>query len=298
MTNYVSQTRLQTRAEINRSDILLLIARVGIAADFFLFGLNKFVKPATVAGLLEKHHLPGFLVYPTFCLQMGSAILLVLGIQTRLAAGMLAWFCIVASSIFWSDNLANLSRDYATAGGCIMLIAYGAGALALDEKFSKKRDLVIQLFSPLLSDDWLFQRAMVFARVLIAFPFLADVVKKLLHMEPERALLAAHGIPAGGMYLVMLLELVLGIALVVGYKTRYAAVGLLLWCVVLGLAVHYPGYQLVSDTKTFRELVVINFNNRGAPSFFKDITTGAALLVLIVYGPGKVSLDDWLPKRT
>jgi putative oxidoreductase len=292
MTDHAYPSRVQRRTGIDVTDILLLIARLGIAADFFLFGLNKFVKPSAVAGLLERHHLPGFMVYPTFCLQIGSAVLLALGYQTRLAAGMLAWFCLVASSIFWSDNLANLSRDYATAGGCIMLVAYGAGGLALDARFSGRRDLVVKVCATLLSNDWLFQRVMVLARVLIAFPFLGDVVKKLLHLEAEAVLLAAHGIPVAGMYAVMLLELLLGLAVVAGYRTRFAALGLIAWCAVLGLAVHYPGYQLVSDTLSFGELVWINFNNLGAPTFFKDITTGAALLVLFVFGPGKLSLDE------
>src|SRR5882672_935989 len=91
----------------------LLAGRICFASDFLLFGSRKLANPSIIYNLIETHHLPGGLVYPTIVQQLGCGLLVLLGYQTRLAAAVLAWFCIVAPSIFWLDNLENLSRDYA-----------------------------------------------------------------------------------------------------------------------------------------------------------------------------------------
>src|SRR5262245_66180137 len=89
----------------------------------------------------------------------------------------------------------------------------------------------------------------------------------------------------------MLVELVFGLAVLVGYRTRLAAAVLLVWAVVLGFVIHYPGYDFSLATKTFGEMVAANFYNRGAATFFKDITTIGALLVLMVTGPGAIAYE-------
>ena len=55
--------------------------------------------------------------------------------------------------------------------------------------------------------------------------------------------------------------------------------------------IHYPGYDFSLATRTFGEMVAANFYNRGAATFFKDITTIGALLVLMVTGPGAIAYE-------
>src|SRR6185295_15682547 len=104
---------VDTRVDVTA--YVLLFGRICFAADFMLFGARKFANPSIIYKLLEAHHLPGGLVYPTMALQFGCGLLVLLGLQTRLAAAALGWFCIVAPSIFWLDTLEHLSRDYAAA---------------------------------------------------------------------------------------------------------------------------------------------------------------------------------------
>jgi putative oxidoreductase len=271
--------------------LTLLVGRICFASDFLLFGSRKFANPSIIYNLIEAHHLPGELVYPTILLQLGCGLLVLLGYQTRLAAAVLAWFCIVAPSIFWLDNLENLSRDYATAGGLMLLCLFGPGSLALDARARKIPDLVASIVPAVVKNAALIKRVAVAARGLIAFPFLADVVKKIIHMGPQRALLEKYGIPGDAIYLVMLLELVCGLAVLVGYRTRLAALMLLTWTVVLGFVIHNPGYEFSTGGKALGDVVATNFYNREAASFFKDITTVGALLMLMVYGPGAISRD-------
>ena len=223
MSNYAYPTQTAaTGVSVDFGAVALLLGRICFASDFLLFGSRKFANPSIIYNLIEAHHLPGQLVYPTIVLQLGCGLLVLLGFQTRLAAAALAWFCIVAPSIFWLDNLENLSRDYA-AGGGLLLCLFGPGPISLDARFRNVRDLVASQLPALVNNTVLINRLMLAARALIAFPFLADVVKKVVHFGPQRALLEKYGIPGDAIYLVMLVELVFGLAVLVGYRTRLAA---------------------------------------------------------------------------
>jgi putative oxidoreductase len=269
---------------IDVASIALLLARVFLVCDFALYGSQKFNNPQIIYKLLEAHHLPGVLVYPTFCLQLGGSLLLLLGLQTRLPALGLGIFCIIAPSVFWIDNLENLSRDYAAAGGFVLLFLFGPGRLSLDAAFERvgMRDIVVTTFPRFFANETLVARAIVLARALIAFPFLADVAKKLLHMGPENALFEAHHVPGAVLYLVMLIELVGGLAVLFGYRTKAAAAMLLAWSLFLALVLHWPPF---ADTLA----ATYKIAGRGPfVSFMKDVTTWAALLILLAW-PGKSS---------
>jgi putative oxidoreductase len=292
MSNHAYPYQLAERAtEVDAGALALLVARLCFASDFLLFGSRKFANPSIIYNLIETHHLPGELVYPTIVLQLGCGLLVLLGLQTRLAAAALAWFCIVAPSIFWLDNLENLSRDYAAAGGLMLLCLFGPGPLSLDARLRNMRDLAATTVPAIVDNALLINRVMLAARALIAFPFLADVVKKLIYFGPQRALMEKSGIPGDAIYLVLLIELVCGAAVLIGYRTRLAAAGLLAWAAVLGFVIHYPGYEFSHASKSLGEVWTANFYNRGAATFFKDITTIGALLMLLVHGPGALSRD-------
>lgn len=117
--------------------LALLLGRICFASDFLLFGARKFSDPSQIANLSIAHGYPGFLVYPAMTLQLLGGTCILLGLQTRIFAAIFAWFCIVAPSMFWLDNLENLTRDYAAAGGFMLLLLFGPGALALDAKSSR-----------------------------------------------------------------------------------------------------------------------------------------------------------------
>jgi putative oxidoreductase len=268
---------------------LLLVGRICFAADFLLFGARKFANPSIIYTLLEAHHLPGALVYPTIVLQLGCGLLVLLGLQTRLAAVALGWFCIVAPSIFWLDSLEHLSRDYAAAGGFMLLVLFGPGAISLDSRFGI-RDVVVSALPRVFASRILIDRVMLMARLLIAFPFVADVVKKIVFFGPQHAMFMAAGLPGDAIYLVMLVELVCGLALAVGWGVRPAAIVLLAWSVVLGVTIHNPGYDFAIFDSDFAAVMTRNFLDRGAATFFKDVTTVGALCVLIAYAPRRHEL--------
>jgi putative oxidoreductase len=270
-------------ASVDTADLGLLLGRICFAADFLLFGARKFSDPSIIYKLIVAHHLPGELVYPAMFLQLVGGACILLGLQTRFWAAAFAWFCIVAPSIFWLDNLENLTRDYAAAGGFLLLLLFGPGRFSLDARLQGIPDPVVRYIPAITGNAVLIERTVLIARALIALPFLADVVKKLVHFAPEQALLAGKGVPGGAIVVIMLIELVFGLALLFGWRTRIAAAVLIALAIFNGFVLRNPHYVFAVFNDHFHELMLANFKNRAAATFFKDITTIGALLILAAY---------------
>lgn len=125
--------------------VLLLIARVLVAAMFLSSGYTALsdIDGATAyfAGLGLP--LPQIVTIATGVFEIGAGVLLVVGFQTRLAAIALALFSIVATILGHYGQGANdpvmalmhtqmLLKDFAVAGGLIVLALHGAGRLSVD----------------------------------------------------------------------------------------------------------------------------------------------------------------------
>src|SRR5262249_39453691 len=225
------------------------------------------------------------LVYPAMVLQLVGGTCILLGLQTRFWSAAFVWFCIVAPSIFWLDNPENLTRDYAAAGGFLFLLLFGPGRLSLDAALRSTLDPVVRYIPAITGNVVLIERMMMIGRSLIALPFLADVVKKLVHFGSERALLESKGIPGDTIAVIMVIEIVFGLAILVGWHTRIAVAMLVALAIFNGFILHFPDYTFAVFNDRFNELMLANFKNRGAATFFKDITTIGALMILAVHAP-------------
>ena len=275
--------------------LVLIVARFCLASEFMTYGVRKFLHPDNISSLISAHHLPGDLVWLVIPWQVCFGWATFLGFQTRLASVALFGFCIIAPSIFWIDNLENLTRDYATAGGFIFLFVFGPGCYSIDAKFGRNgRDLVSNWFASIWTNAMLIDRLIVFGRALMALPFLADAVKKILHPATEQAILQSGAIPGSLLYVIVVAELVLGLMLLVGYRSKIVATVLILWSAVLGFDIHSPAPFLGLHTDGLSTNLYNLFNKNGGTlsSFYKDLEVIGALLMLIVYGPGRISMDE------
>ena len=119
-------------------------------------------------------------------------------------------------------------------------------------------------------------------RVVTGVTFLAHGLQKLLMfgLDGTAGFLASVGIPAAGLLapLLIALEVVGGLALILGLFTRYAGAALALNMLVALLTVHISNGFFV-DAGGF-ELVLL---------------LGAASLALALLGPGAYALDALLP---
>lgn len=115
-----------------------LIARILIGGFFLLAGLGKLGDVAGFTGHLTSGGLPAFLAWPAILFEIAVGLAVVVGFQARLAALAGAIFCVVAA-LLYHNNLADqmqmvmFFKNFAIAGGFLMIFANGAGALAVDK---------------------------------------------------------------------------------------------------------------------------------------------------------------------
>lgn len=117
---------------------LSLLARILLAALFVLAGYGKITTIAATQGYMESKGIPGILVYPTILLELGGGIMIILGFKTRIVAALLAGFCMVSAVVFHSDlgdqgQFVLFMKNLGLAGGFLLLLQHGAGAVAIDK---------------------------------------------------------------------------------------------------------------------------------------------------------------------
>ena len=124
---------------VNMIKIFDLTGRVFISGVFLLSGFSKIGNYDGTVGWMESFGLPGFLLIPAIILEIVAPILIVIGYQTRIAAGALSLFCIATAIIFhtdFSDQMQFIAfmKNLALAGGFLFLVVNGAKGYCLDKK--------------------------------------------------------------------------------------------------------------------------------------------------------------------
>lgn len=119
---------------------LPLIGRVLMTLLFFVAGYGKITNVAGTAGYFGKLGLPvpDLLVWIVIAIELGGALLILIGWKTRLVAWVLALFTLATALIghkFWVDpsQATNFLKNLAIAGGFIMLAYAGPGRLSVDK---------------------------------------------------------------------------------------------------------------------------------------------------------------------
>ena len=116
-------------------DLATLAGRILIAALFFGGAFQKGTDPSAVEALLAGRGWPVWLVWPALAFNLGAGIALVLGIWTRPVALALALYCGVTSLFHFIPGdgwqMSIFVKNWAIAGGCLILSAHGAGRFAL-----------------------------------------------------------------------------------------------------------------------------------------------------------------------
>jgi putative oxidoreductase len=277
--------------KVDTAGLVLLAARFLLAAEMMTYGTRKFLHPDNIYNVIDQRGLPGELVYLVYPWQFFFGWMCFLGFQTRIAAAALFGFCVIATSLFWTANLENFSRDYATAGGFLLVFIFGPGAISLDAKYG--RDFVRRKFDWIWRNQALTDGLVLIARALIAFPFLGDAVKKVVRTAGEQTLFQGAGLSPSLVYPVALLELVFGLMVLVGFRTKVAVGVLLLWMLVQTFMIHGIAGFLGMPNADLATIISNLFTKNGGTlgSFYKDLAVMGALLTLVAYGAGRLSWD-------
>ena len=125
---------------------LPLIGRVMIGLPFAMSGLGKLAAFGPTTAMIAAAGLPvpplAYIV--AVALELGGGLLLIAGYQVRSVALALAVFSVVAGVAFHSNfadqnQMFHFLKNVMMAGGLLQIAAFGAGALSLDERFSRGR---------------------------------------------------------------------------------------------------------------------------------------------------------------
>ena len=116
------------------------VARILLAHIFLLAGISKLgAAYAGTQGYMESVGIPGMLLPLVILLEIGGAVALIIGWQTRYTAYALALFCIVSALVFHS-NFAEMvhkimfMKNFAIAGGLLLLAEHGPGAYSMEKR--------------------------------------------------------------------------------------------------------------------------------------------------------------------
>jgi len=130
---------------MNFARYLPFVGRLFIGLPFMVSGLSKLAAyGGTVAFIASsKLPLPPPLAYAgAVTVEIGCGVLIVLGYQTRIAAGVFCLFCLATAAFFHTNfadpnQIFHFIKNLVMTGGLLFVVTYGAGALSIDNRISK-----------------------------------------------------------------------------------------------------------------------------------------------------------------
>ncbi|MBV8840875.1 MAG: DoxX family protein [Alphaproteobacteria bacterium] len=114
-----------------------LLGRLLLSAIFLHEAFAKLTGYATTLAYMEMSGIPGATLPLAIAVELGGSLAILAGFQTRMAALMLAGFCVATAFVFHTrlgvrNELIHFEKDFAIAGGFLVLAAFGAGAWSVD----------------------------------------------------------------------------------------------------------------------------------------------------------------------
>jgi len=125
-------------------DPAVLLARALMAYIFIVEGYGKLLHYSDVGEYMQSHGVPAMLLPLVILTELGGGLLILGGLMTRWAAIGLGGFAILTALIFHgdgadADQTINFQKNFAIAGGFLVLAVLGPGAWSLDRWFARAR---------------------------------------------------------------------------------------------------------------------------------------------------------------
>ncbi len=127
-------------------------------------------------------------------------------------------------------------------------------------------------------------------RLLLCSIFIWSGIGKLMNPSGMAAYAAAHGLPAPllGIWVAIIIEILGGIAILIGFKTRWAAIILAIYCIVTALIFHLPGGMAHAVDGSPEGYAALN----DMINFYKNLVMAGGFLFVATYGAGPLSVDN------
>jgi putative oxidoreductase len=113
-------------------------------------------------------------------------------------------------------------------------------------------------------------------RLLLSSLFIWAGWGKLMNPPGTAQYFANYHLPAPDVlvWIVIIIELIGGLLILIGFQTRWVALVLAIFCLITGFAIHLPAGDLPN---------MINF--------YKNLTMAGGFLYVVAYGAGALSVD-------
>ena len=118
-------------------EAVAVCGRLLLAAIFLHEAWSKLTGYAAALAYVKVFGVPAWLLPIAIAVEAGCAVLILIGYRTRLAAFVLAGFCVATAVLFHAkfgdrNQVLHFEKNLAMAGGFLVLLAHGGGAWALD----------------------------------------------------------------------------------------------------------------------------------------------------------------------
>ncbi|MFL6930508.1 MAG: DoxX family protein [Xanthobacteraceae bacterium] len=151
LPRFVAGTRVHVQMQriskgVNQESLIAalnLVGRVLLVAIFLPEAWVKLRGYDNVLEYMEQYGVPGVLLPLVIAVEIAAPVMIILGWYTRLAAFVLAGFCLLTALFFHTDfddlnQVLHFWKNLAMAGGFIVVMANGAGAWSLDARTGKR----------------------------------------------------------------------------------------------------------------------------------------------------------------
>ena len=132
---------------MNAIRYLPFVGRLFIGLPFLASGLGKVADYNGAINFIMSSTLPlpPPLAYAgALAVELGCGLLMIVGYQTRIVAAVFAMYCL-ATAVFFHANFSDPNQTFhfignpIMTGGLLQIVAFGAGAISIDDVLSKGR---------------------------------------------------------------------------------------------------------------------------------------------------------------
>ena len=121
--------------------VIQVLGRIFLSTIFLIEGMNKIFNYEGTIAYMENFNVPEYLAIPAIIVEILFPLLLIVGYQTKISALVLAIFTLATALIFHTDftnqmQLISFLKNFAIAGGFLIIFVNGAGKYSLDHKLS------------------------------------------------------------------------------------------------------------------------------------------------------------------
>ena len=121
--------------------VIQVFGRIFLSTIFLIEGMNKIFNYENTIEYMENFSVPEYLAIPAIIVEILFPLLLIVGYQTKISALVLAIFTLATALIFHTDftnqmQLTSFLKNFAIAGGFLIIFVNGAGKYSIDHKLN------------------------------------------------------------------------------------------------------------------------------------------------------------------